>query len=321
MKKIVKFGLCLYHKQAIGYWNSREREYMSNINILATAITNYTHGVQVPVEIKRTYTDSKGAKHEITFSKPDEVKALFATDSLTAIMRAGDVKLCVLFAKIASLGIPQRLKYKYAWQYIEAQYGFAKATANTYINIGENMFVDGVEKFEGISNYTIGQLIPMVSVVTNYPYIEDIRMDNKMFEFIVAHCFNPSMKVSDISSMLKVIKNGYLPKEWVHEEVTEDGTIYQLQGMPEGLGERALANDWTWHTCPYLKEVDNNSDNGDNGEQSEQSEQSEEESVTPLETIRALCATIDGMKLDKETAKEWKLSRDNFLATLEKIFG
>lgn len=300
---------------------------MSNMNILATAITNYTHGVQVPAEIKRTYTDSKGAKHEITFSKPEEVKALFATDSLTAIMRAGDVKLCVLFAKIASLGIPQRLKYKHAWQYIEAQYGFAKATANTYINIGENMYVDGVEKFEGISQYTIGQLIPMVSVVTNYPYIEDIRMDNKMFEFIVKHCFNPSMRVSDISAFLKDIKDGHLPKQWVYEEVTEEGTIYQLQGMPEGEGERALANEWTWHTCPYLKEVDNNGDNGeqieqgDQGDQGGQGDQGEEETANPLETIRALCATIDGMKLDKETAKEWKVSRDNFLATLEKILG
>lgn len=293
---------------------------MSNMNILATAITNYTHGVSVPSEIKRTYTDSKGAKHEITFSKPEEVKALFATDSLTAIMRAGDVKLCVLFAKIASLGIPQRLKYKHSWQYIEAQYGFAKATANTYINIGENMFIDGVEKFEGISNYTIGQLIPMVSVVTNYPYIEDIRVDNAMFGFMLKHYFDPTMKVSEISSMLKDIKDGHLRKEWVAEEVTENGVEYRFK-----VGDD-ICDKWVWHTCPYLKEVEKDTDNTNTDTDTDtdtntDSDNTKEETVNPLETIRALCATIDGMKLDKETAKEWKVSRDAFLATLEKILG
>lgn len=289
---------------------------MKNYNLLENALTTYTKGRELPTTLVKSYVDKKGTRHEIAFTKPEEVKALFATDNLTGIMKAGDIRLCVLFAKLDRLGIPARLKYKASWQFIADQYGFAKSTANTYINIGTTLFDEnGVEKIDGIDCYTTGQLIPMVSFVSSYPYIADeIRVDNKFFELILKNELSPKVSCAVIASTLKLMKDGYIPKEWVKEVIDGDTVKWQVYFAPEIVFTK----------CPYLNEVDNNDNgNGDNGDNSSDgdtgSDNGEGESVNPFESFRACLTAIDSLKLSEELAKKWTARRDELLAVLAEI--
>ena len=287
---------------------------MKNYNLLENALTTYTKGKELPPSIVKAYVDKKGVRHEITFTKAEEVKALLATDNLTGIMKAGDIRLCLLFAKLDRLGIPARLKYKASWQFIADQYGFAKSTANTYINIGTTLFDEnGVEKIDGIECYTTGQLIPMVSFVSAYPYIADeIRVDNKFFELILKNVLCPSESCAVIASTLKLMKNGYIPKEWVKEIVDGDTVKWQVWFAPEIVFTK----------CPYLNEVDENGDNdgdgdGDNGKGSDGD--GEGETVNPFDSFRACLSAIDCLKLPDDLAKKWTARRDDLLAVLAEI--
>lgn len=287
---------------------------MKNYNLLENAITTYTKGKDLPATLVKSYVDKKGTRHEIAFTKPEEVKALLATDNLTGIMKAGDIRLCVLFAKLDRLGIPARLKYKASWQYIADQYGFAKSTANTYINIGMTLFDEnGSEKIDGIDCYTTGQLIPMVSFVSAYPYIADeIRVDNKFFELILKNVLSPNVSCAVIASTLKLMKDGYIPKEWVKEIIDGDTVKWQVYFAPEIVFTK----------CPYLNEVDSDDDNSEQGQQSEQDDQGdngEGETVNPFDSFRACLAAIDSLKLSEELEKEWVSRRDKLLAVLARI--
>lgn len=288
------------------------------MNILENALTTYTKGKDLPASIVKRYVDKKGASHEITFTKPEEVKALLATDNLAGIMKAGDIRLCVLFAKLNRLGIPARLKYKASWQFIAEQYGYAKSTANTYINIGTKLFDEnGVPIIVGLENYTTGQLIPMVAFVDSYPYIADeIRVDNKLFGLILKNELTPSVSCSYIASVLKLMKDGYIPKEWVDEVVDGDTVKWQIKFAP----------DVVFDNCPYLKEVDNDNDNGnggdgdgDNGKGGDGDGNGEGETVNPFDSFRACLTAIDGLKLPDDLAKKWAARRDDLLAVLAEI--
>ena len=291
---------------------------MKNYNLLENALTTYTKGKEIPATLVKSYVDKKGARHEITFTKAEEVKALLATDNLAGIMKAGDIRLCVLFAKLDRLGIPARLKYKASWQFIADQYGFAKSTANTYINIGTTLFDEnGVEKIDGIDCYTTGQLIPMVSFVSSYPYIADeIRVDNKFFELILKNVLCPSESCAVIASTLKLMKEGYIPKEWV-KEIVDGGTVkWQVWFAP----------DVVFENCPFLKEVDNDNDNSKGGDGDNDNDNSkggdddgEGETVNPFDGLRACLTAIDGLQLSERLSTKWKLERNNFLALLDEI--
>lgn len=287
------------------------------MNILENALTTYTKGKDLPATIVKAYVDKKGARHEITFTKAEEVKALLATDNLAGIMKAGDIRLCVLFAKLDRLGIPARLKYKASWQFIADQYGFAKSTANTYINIGTTLFDEnGVEKIDGIDCYTTGQLIPMVSFVSAYPYIADeIRVDNKFFELILKNVLCPSESCAVIASTLKLMKEGYIPKEWVKEIVDGDTVKWQVWFAPEIIFTK----------CPYLNEVDNGDNgkggdgdgDGDNG--NGDGDNGETVTANPFDSFRACLTAIDSLKLSEDLAKKWTARRDELLAVLAEI--
>ena len=261
--------------------------------------------VNAILETKKTDLSTYTLKGGKVVSNPALVPILTAMDTLNKAGHEADIMRCILINRLRTLNAQKETKAKSIVAFCEQQYGYAKATANTYANIGKTFFdKDGNPVIDGISDFTTGQLIPLLALVNDYPCICGVDLNNDiMSDLIKWDYISPDMTVKEIKGIADTLKACYVPKEWVAE----------VDGQFIVGGDNAIM---TFDECPYFVE--------DESETNETNETDSDESVseevgTISEAIRKTLALVDGLDLDDTLRKEWKKASDNLLKVASKI--
>ena len=236
---------------------------------------------------------------------PQTALALTAVDSLTEVLRAGDVRLSILFAKLERENVFKLVEVKNMGEMIQAQWGFAKSTALSYLNIGKTFFnKDGVEVIEGISNFSLGQLLPFVALVNDYPCIEGVDMDNTfMARLIKWGLISPKMSVKELNGIATILKMSYLPKEWIELRVDGENSFYCIKNDSEGV--------YSWLTDPRFTEVAKGDGKGD----TKGDGKGDNTSVVMdnKESLVALLTAFSEYEMDEKTRKKWETATKSIL--------
>lgn len=265
--------------------------------------------VNAIIETKKTELSTYTLKGGKVVSNPALVPILTAMDTLNKAGHEADIMRCVLINRLRTLNAQKETKAKSIVAFCEQQYGYAKATANTYANIGKTFFdKDGQPVIDHIADFTTGQLIPLLALVNDYPCICGLDLNNDIMSELIQYGYiSPEMTVKEIKGIADTLKACYVPKEWVKEV---DGQ-YIVYG--------SVDNDiviMTFDECPYFVE--------DESETNETNETATDETVsdevgTISEAIRKTLALVDGLDLDDTLRKEWKKASDNLLKVASKI--
>lgn len=267
-----------------------------------------------PQELPKSYTfhfknkEGNDATHEIT--NPEQVKMLCAVDSLTAIMRGGDVRLAILFAKLERQNAFKYVELKTMSAMIQSYWHFEKSTANSYLAIGKTFFDhEGNEKIEGIGEFSLGQLLPLVALVKEYPTICGFEIDNNFISHLIhAGLLSPSMTTKEVKGIADTLKASYLPKKWVEQD--QNGYYAEIDGIT-----------YRFEDCPYCEEVaENKSEKGAAKEVADDTTSNETEGQeSPIEALMALFASVDGYEMDTALRKEWDKAKKSIELVLEKL--
>ena len=252
--------------------------------------------VNAIIETKKTELSTYTLKGGKVVSNPALVPILSAMDTLNKAGHEADIMRCVLINRLRTLNAQKETKAKSIVAFCEQQYGYAKATANTYANIGKTFFdKDGQPVIDHIADFTTGQLIPLLALVNDYPCICGVDLNNEIMSQLINYGYiSPDMTVKEIKGIADTLKACYVPKEWV---VEVDGEY-----IVGGFDSKALI--MTFEECPYYVE--------------ESAEESAEVG-TISEAIRKTLALVDGLDLDDTLRKEWKKASDNLLKVASKI--
>lgn len=274
-----------------------------------------------PKELPNSYTfhfknkEGNEATHEIT--NPEQVKMLCAVDSLTAIMRGGDVRLAILFAKLERQNAFKYVELKTMSAMIQSYWHFEKSTANSYLAIGKTFFDhEGNEKIEGIGDFSLGQLLPLVALVKEYPTVCGFEIDNNFMSHIIrAGLLSPSMTTKEVKGIADTLKASYLPKKWVDKD--QDGYFAEIDGITYRFDE-----------CPYAEEVvENKPEKGtskpEKGTAKEATDdttgEDENADENPIDALMALLASVDSFDMDVSLRKEWDKAKKSVELVLEKL--
>lgn len=258
------------------------------------------------IESKKTEISSYTLKGGKVVTNPALVPVLTAMDTLNRAGHEADIMRCVLINRLRTLNAQKETKAKSIVAFCEQQFGYAKATANTYANIGKTFFdKDGNPVIEHIADFTTGQLIPMLALVNDYPCICGVDLNNEIMSELIAYGFiSPDMTVKEIKGIADTLKACYVPKEWISEV---DGQFIVYGGESEIM---------VFEECPYF--VEESAETANDGEPSDD-EETTVESGTISDAIRKAFALVDGLDLDDTLRKEWKKASDNLLKVAGKI--
>lgn len=268
--------------------------------------------VNAIIETKKTDISTYTLKGGKVVTNPALVPILTAMDTLNRAGHEADIMRCVLINRMRTLNAQKETKAKSIVAFCEQQYGYAKATANTYANIGKTFFdKDGQPVIEGIADFTTGQLIPLLALVNDYPCICGVDLNNDIMSELIEFGFiSPDMTVKEIKGIADTLKASYIPKEWVDEDKLNGVYIVHGKGID---GEFPIME---FEECPYY--VEETADSTDSTDSTDDGD-STAEAGTISDAIRKTLALVDGLELDDSLRKEWKKACDNLLKVAGKI--
>ena len=202
-----------------------------------------------------------------------------------------------------ALGISTRDLIMQKWHY-------SKTTTNQYLAIGMKFFTNtGNEKIEGISQFTVGQIIPFLAFVNDFPTIGGIDTDYKFLEWFIKNGYiAPTMTTTEIEGIAKLFKYGYIPKEWVRQSV--DSKLPYFVKCADIDGE----TDLQFPLMPFLEAVEKPAEPKDESKdetKGETKDESKDETIKLSVTVRQFLATLADMPMSDESRDELsKLSED-----------
>lgn len=265
------------------------------------------------IESKKSEVSSYTLRGGKIVSNPALVPVLTAMDTLNKAGHEADIMRCILINRLRTLNAQKETKAKSIVAFCEQQYGYAKATANTYANIGKTFFdKDGQPVIEGIADFTTGQLIPMLALVNDYPCICGVDLNNDIMSDLIRFGFiSPEMTVKEIKGIADTLKACYVPKEWVDFDALNG--LYIVHGK-EVDGDVPIME---FAECPYFVEEEAETAEAETTDDGETTEAGEPGTIS--EAIRKAFALVDGLDLDDTLRKEWKKASDNLLKVAGKI--
>lgn len=269
---------------------------------LETALADY--GTSIATTYDLTFVNAKGESVKKSLTNRDSVRLMVALDESQRIGKRLDLARCLMFATIErtlnkdkALGISTRDLIMQKWHY-------SKATTNQYLAIGMKFFTNtGNEKVDGISQFTVGQIIPFLAFVNDFPTIGGLDTDyNFLAWFIKNGYITPSMGTGEIEGIAKLFKDGTIPKEWVKESA--DSKLPYFVPCADIDGEV----DLQFPLMPYMESVTvTTKDNEHEASEPEASkpEASEPEKTLKLSiTVRQFLATLQSMSMPEDLRDE-----------------
>ena len=272
---------------------------MNNTMNLETALAEY--GTSIATSYSLSYVNAKGEKVEKTLNKPENVRLMVALDESQRLGKRLDLARCLMFATIErtinkdkALGLSTRDLIMQKWHY-------SKATTNQYLAIGMKFYTNtGNEKVKGISDFTVGQIIPFLAFVNDFPTIGGLDTDYAFLEwFIMNGYIHSGMTSTEIEGIAKLMKDGFIPKEWVKESA--DSKLPYFVKCADIDGE----TDLQFPLMPYLEVVETANSSAEDGKTEDgKTEESKEETPTLSVTVRRFLATLSDMPMNEALRDE-----------------
>ena len=256
-------------------------ETTTNTNALQTIVKEYaTPCTTYALDL----ITAKGEKKHIDLTN-DHALAFSALDEMERLGKRLDLGRCKLFAYIdremngsdtknPRLGISTR-------DLIMQKYRYSKSTANSYLRVGKLCFKnDGSEKIARISEFTVAQVIPFLSILEDYPVVGGYDTDNRFFSWLIANSYiSPEMGTDVIKGIADIWKSCHLPKEWFKEY--RGGYL-----LDSTTTDGDYCNSILFPNCPYLEDATNTD---------ETETETETESKTETETESKPVASMSGI--------------------------
>ena len=275
---------------------------MNNTMNLELALAEY--GTSVATSYSLNYINAKGEKVEKTLNKPENVRLMVALDESQRLGKRLDLARCLMFATIErtinkdkALGLSTR-------DFIMQKWHYSKATTNQYLAIGMKFYTNtGNEKVKGISNFTVGQIIPFLAFVNDFPTIGGLDTDYAFLEWFITNGYiSADMTSTEIEGIAKLMKDGYIPKEWVKESA--DSKLPYFVKCADIDGEI----DMQFPLMPYIEviEVANSSAETETDKTETENDKTETETETPKlsVTVRRFLATLSDMPMTDDLRDE-----------------
>ena len=264
---------------------------------LETALAEY--GTSIVKSYDLSFVNAKGEKVRKNLTKPENVKLMVALDESQRLGKRLDLARCLMFATIErtlnqdkALGISTRDLIMQKWHY-------SKATTNQYLAIGLKFFTNtGNEKVEGISQFTVGQIIPFLAFVNDFPTIGGLDTDYKFLEWLIRNDYiRADMTTTEIEGIAKLLKEGYLPKEWI-DKSADSKYPYFIKALATSGDE-----DMQFTICPYLEKAETETETETETE-SEPKDEPKDEPVKMSTVVRSFLATLQDMPMSEELHDE-----------------
>lgn len=230
---------------------------------------------------------AKGEKKHIDLSN-NHALAFSALDEMERLGKRLDLGRCKLFAYIdrelngsdiknPRLGISTR-------DLIMQKYRYSKSTANSYLRVGKLCFKnDGSEKIARISEFTVAQVIPFLSILEDYPVVGGYDTDNRFFSWLIANAYiSPDMGTDVIKGIADIWKTCHLPREWFTE--VQNGFLLKATTTDGDYCKSLL-----FPTCPYLEDGDKQEQEQEQEQEQAQQEQNPEEQK-PVASLSGILA-------------------------------
>ena len=272
---------------------------------LETALAEY--GTSIATSYSLNYVNAKGEKVEKTLSKPENVRLMVALDESQRLGKRLDLARCLMFATIErtinkdkALGLSTR-------DFIMQKWHYSKATTNQYLAIGMKFYTNtGNEKVKGISNFTVGQIIPFLAFVNDFPTIGGIDTDYAFLEWFITNGYiSADMTATEIEGIAKLMKDGTIPKEWVKESA--DSKLPYFVRCANIDGE----TDMQFPLMPYLEVIETATSSAEDGktedgktEDGKTEDGKTEETPTLSVTVRRFLATLSDMPMNEDLRNE-----------------
>ena len=251
-------------------------ETTTNTNALQTIVKEYaTPCTTYALDL----ITAKGEKKHIDLTN-DHALAFSALDEMERLGKRLDLGRCKLFAYIdrelngndsknPRLGISTR-------DLIMQKYRYSKSTANIYLCVGKRCFKnDGSEKIAHISDFTVAQVIPFLTILEDYPVVGGYDTDNRFFSWLIANGYiSPDMGTDVIRGIADLWKTCHLPKEWFTEVL---GGFLLKATTTDGDYCKSLL----FPTCPYLNDAEQKPEEQKPEEQKPEEQKPEEQKPTP----------------------------------------
>ena len=231
-----------------------------NITPLEAALREYGNGT---METALRVVDAKGAVHTIAV-KGDTARALIAMDEANRLGKKLDLAICLLFAKLDTDNKEGEKKGTFTYgastrDIIMQRWGYAKSTANMYLNIGKTFFTKlGAEKVLHISRFTVGQILPFVAIAKDFPIVGGLETSFDTMEWLIANGYlNSNDTAQTLAGIAGLWKDGAFPREWVKESPADRKYPYYIPAkVPAEEAEKpSFAVDLLFTDKPFFEEV------------------------------------------------------------------
>lgn len=227
---------------------------------LETALREYGNGT---AETALRVVDAKGAVHTIAV-KGDTARAVIAMDEANRLGKKLDLAICLLFAKLDTDNKEGEKKGTFTYgastrDIIMQRWGYAKSTANMYLNIGKTFFTKlGAEKVLHITRFTVGQILPFVAIAKDFPIVGGLETSFDTMEWLIANGYlDNNMTAQALSDIAGLWKEGAFPAEWVKESPADKKYPYFIPAKvsAEDAEKPSFSVDLLFTERPYFEEA------------------------------------------------------------------
>ena len=280
---------------------------------LETALREYGNG---SAETALRVIDTKGEVHTIAV-KGDTARALIAMDEANRLGKKLDLAICLLFAKLDTDNKQGEKKGTFTYgastrDIIMQRWGYAKSTANMYLNIGKTFFTKlGAEKVLHITRFTVGQILPFVSIASDFPIVGGLETSFDTMEWLIA---NGYLDANDTAQTLAGIaglwKDGAFPREWVKESPADRKYPYYIPAKvpAENAEKPSFAVDLLFTEKPFFEEVKAPAEESQESQEPQEPQAPEETAPEKLSLYAILAnavGAIDELPISDELRDKW----------------
>lgn len=280
---------------------------------LETTLREYGNGT---AETALRVIDAKGAVHTIAV-KGDTARAVIAMDEANRLGKKLDLAICLLFAKLDTDNKEGEKKGTFTYgastrDIIIQRWGYAKSTANMYLNIGKTFFTKlGAEKVLHITRFTVGQILPFVAIAKDFPIVGGLETSFDTMEWLIANGYlNANDTAQSLADIASVWKEGGFPAEWVKESPADKKYPYYIPATipAEDAEKPAFAVDLLFTEKPFFEEAKAPAEEAPAEEAPAPAEEAPAED-TPQTSLYAILAnaiaSIDELPISDELREKW----------------
>ena len=240
-------------------------------------------------------------KPATTITLTDKSMQVSATVVQTAL-KAGnalDYIVCVQMAKLKRNSAHSDAHYDSFGKFGEALTAWNKDTVNAYTSVGETYFTEAGQPVKPyVKELSVSALNQLKGLVNAKLYVyKGVAVNHDFLQAVFEH-FNYNITVGKIKDMVKILKSGVVPDEWI--TINADGTATLL------CSDIVLNGYSKEQAQKPEQKPEQKQEKGDKGEKSDKGEK---KVVDPLELMSDALVAMQKLTLETEFAKRFEVAQ------------